>query len=128
MVRRSWHIHHSPMLLRRWFAGIAPISFTLDYRPIWLTLRRASPELLLVKGISWLASHFGTPINKMIRDGLDVKICSVLPLSWIRRSCLCALEVDCFILYRWFHTRLVAIARRRNGFPNPSPLLMFRRP
>ncbi|CAN0859922.1 hypothetical protein LINGRAHAP2_LOCUS7799 [Linum grandiflorum] len=75
VLHRSWHVHHSPMLLRCWSAGISPLAFSSSSTPVWITLRRVPPELLSVEGVSWLASHFGTPIHKIIRDELNVKVC-----------------------------------------------------
>ncbi|CAN1291825.1 hypothetical protein LINPERPRIM_LOCUS21302, partial [Linum perenne] len=39
------------------------------------------PTLITPLGISWLASQIGHPINKYVRDGLDVKICVVKDVS-----------------------------------------------
>ncbi|CAN1293628.1 hypothetical protein LINPERPRIM_LOCUS22102, partial [Linum perenne] len=43
--------------------------------PLWIVLKEVPPILTTPLGISWLASQIGQPINKYVRDGLDVKIC-----------------------------------------------------
>ncbi|CAN1339069.1 hypothetical protein LINPERPRIM_LOCUS38315, partial [Linum perenne] len=34
VLARSWHIHHSAMVLRRWDQGIAPLDFTPKEIPV----------------------------------------------------------------------------------------------
>ncbi|CAN1291332.1 hypothetical protein LINPERPRIM_LOCUS21108, partial [Linum perenne] len=46
-----------------------------------LTFRGVPPALVTHEGVSWLASQIGTPIKKLIRDGLDVKVCAVKEVS-----------------------------------------------
>ncbi|CAN1217023.1 hypothetical protein LINPERPRIM_LOCUS870, partial [Linum perenne] len=40
-----------------------------------IVLKNVPPTLITPKGISWLASQIGQPINKFVWDGLDVKVC-----------------------------------------------------
>ncbi|CAN0875479.1 hypothetical protein LINGRAHAP2_LOCUS10853 [Linum grandiflorum] len=75
VLQRTWHIHHMPMILRRWKLGIAPLALSPTARPTWVTLRDVPPPLLAREGISWLASQLGEPTGKFVRDGLKVKIC-----------------------------------------------------
>ncbi|CAN1317114.1 hypothetical protein LINPERPRIM_LOCUS30318 [Linum perenne] len=77
VLARSWHIHHSSMLLRRWTHGIKPIDTSPKELPVWITFKDVPPALVTHEGISWLATQIGTPINKFIRDGLDIKVCVV---------------------------------------------------
>ncbi|CAN1352428.1 hypothetical protein LINPERPRIM_LOCUS42803, partial [Linum perenne] len=42
-----------------------------------IVLKEVPPTLVTPKGISWLASQVGQPVNKFIRDGLDVKMCVI---------------------------------------------------
>ncbi|CAN1318490.1 hypothetical protein LINPERPRIM_LOCUS30835 [Linum perenne] len=39
------------------------------------------PTLVTPEGVSWLTSQVGQPINKFIRDGLDIKVCVIINLS-----------------------------------------------
>ncbi|CAN1301865.1 hypothetical protein LINPERPRIM_LOCUS25171 [Linum perenne] len=77
VLERSWHIHHSAMVLRRWSYGITPIDFSPKELPVWIVMKRVPPILINPEGVSWLATQVGRPINKFVRDGLDVKICVV---------------------------------------------------
>ncbi|CAN1338335.1 hypothetical protein LINPERPRIM_LOCUS38017 [Linum perenne] len=65
------------MILRHWAPQITPIDFTPKEVPTWIVLKAVSPALVTPKGISWLASQVGQPVNKLIRDGLDVKVCVI---------------------------------------------------
>ncbi|CAN1216823.1 hypothetical protein LINPERPRIM_LOCUS782 [Linum perenne] len=76
------------MVLRRWIPGIEPIDFTPKEISVWLTLKVVPPTLITPKGVSWLASQVGQPINKYIRDGLDVKVCVIKDLSAETRTSL----------------------------------------
>ncbi|CAN1352038.1 hypothetical protein LINPERPRIM_LOCUS42659 [Linum perenne] len=75
VLTRSWHIHHQPMILRRWRKDIAPLVFEPQEKPVWLTFSGVPPMLLTNEGISWLASQFGKPIHKFVRDGFTVRVC-----------------------------------------------------
>ncbi|CAN1163358.1 hypothetical protein LINPERPRIM_LOCUS32618 [Linum perenne] len=77
ILARSWHIHHSAMILRRWAPQITPIDFTQKEVPTWIVLKAVPPTLVTPKGISWLASQVGQPVSKFIRDELDVKVCII---------------------------------------------------
>ncbi|CAN1791660.1 hypothetical protein LINPERHAP1_LOCUS19411 [Linum perenne] len=81
ILARSWHIHYSSMILRRWESGIKPIDTSPKELPIWLIFKGVPPALVTHEGVSWLASQVGTPFNKFIRDGLDVKVCGVKDVS-----------------------------------------------
>ncbi|CAN1347820.1 hypothetical protein LINPERPRIM_LOCUS41253 [Linum perenne] len=62
------------MVLRRWAPQIAPIDFTPKEIPTRIILKVVPPALVTPKGISLLASQVGQPVNKFVRDGLDVKV------------------------------------------------------
>ncbi|CAN1317113.1 hypothetical protein LINPERPRIM_LOCUS30318 [Linum perenne] len=57
--------------------GIKPIDTSPKELPVWITFKDVPPALVTHEGISWLATQIGTPINKFIRDGLDIKVCVV---------------------------------------------------
>ncbi|CAN1288776.1 hypothetical protein LINPERPRIM_LOCUS19993 [Linum perenne] len=38
-------------------------------------LKKVPPVLVTNDGISWVSSKIGKPINKFVRDGLNVKVC-----------------------------------------------------
>ncbi|CAN0920442.1 hypothetical protein LINGRAHAP2_LOCUS32043 [Linum grandiflorum] len=61
-------------MLRRWRPGITPLAFAPEKKPMWIVLWAVPPSLLSLEGISWLASHYGTPIHQHIRDGFDVRV------------------------------------------------------
>ncbi|CAN1301043.1 hypothetical protein LINPERPRIM_LOCUS24786 [Linum perenne] len=65
------------MILRRWSSGIKPVDTSPKELLVWLTFKAVPPAILTHEGISWLASQVGTPINKSVRDGLDIKVCVV---------------------------------------------------
>ncbi|CAN1243517.1 hypothetical protein LINPERPRIM_LOCUS5711 [Linum perenne] len=75
VLERAWHVHHSPLLLRRWFHGIAPMVLSREAIPTWVTLRNVPPQLISLKGISWISSKIGRPMSRFVRDGLSVKVC-----------------------------------------------------
>ncbi|CAN1850262.1 hypothetical protein LINPERHAP1_LOCUS39769 [Linum perenne] len=77
VLARSWHIHLSAMVLRRWVKGISPIDFSPKELTVWIVLKHVPPILINPEEISWLASQVGRPINKFVRDGLDIKVCVV---------------------------------------------------
>ncbi|CAN1216887.1 hypothetical protein LINPERPRIM_LOCUS813 [Linum perenne] len=74
-MSRSWHIHKAPLILRRWYSDIEPIDFLADKKPVWIELQGVPPELIYPEGISWLATQYGKPISKFVRDGLKVSMC-----------------------------------------------------
>ncbi|CAN1337723.1 hypothetical protein LINPERPRIM_LOCUS37722 [Linum perenne] len=55
--------------------GIRPIDFAKELKPVWIEFSDVPPELLYPKGMSWLASQFGKPINRFVRQGFTVKAC-----------------------------------------------------
>ncbi|CAN1337663.1 hypothetical protein LINPERPRIM_LOCUS37689, partial [Linum perenne] len=57
--------------------GVKPIDTSPKELPVWVTFKDVPPALVTQEGISWLATQIGTPINKFIRDGLDIKVCVV---------------------------------------------------
>ncbi|CAN1323809.1 hypothetical protein LINPERPRIM_LOCUS32851 [Linum perenne] len=65
------------MILSRWSPQIAPINFTPKEIPTWIVLEAIPPSLVTPKGLSWLASQIGRPVNNFVRDGLDVKVCVI---------------------------------------------------
>ncbi|CAN1267974.1 hypothetical protein LINPERPRIM_LOCUS12986 [Linum perenne] len=44
-------------------------------------MKKMPPKLITPHGISWLASQVGQPINKLVHDGLDMKVCVFKDLS-----------------------------------------------
>ncbi|CAN1241542.1 hypothetical protein LINPERPRIM_LOCUS5016 [Linum perenne] len=40
-------------------------------------MKKVHAILIIPKGMSWLSSHIGRPLNKFVRDGLDIKVCIV---------------------------------------------------
>ncbi|CAN1314386.1 hypothetical protein LINPERPRIM_LOCUS29315, partial [Linum perenne] len=40
-----------------------------------ILLKKVPPVLITVDGISWVSSKIGKPLNKFVRDGLNVKVC-----------------------------------------------------
>ncbi|CAN1268579.1 hypothetical protein LINPERPRIM_LOCUS13233 [Linum perenne] len=81
VLARSWHIHHSAMVLRKWKRGITLIDFTPKELPVWVVLKGVPPELITPEGVSWIASQVGSPVNKFVRDCLDTKVCVVCDVS-----------------------------------------------
>ncbi|CAN1262859.1 hypothetical protein LINPERPRIM_LOCUS11425 [Linum perenne] len=75
VMQRSWHIHTTLMVIRRWFPGIQPIDFSKELKPAWIELRNVPAELITPDGISWLATQFGKPVNKFVRLGFTIKVC-----------------------------------------------------
>ncbi|CAN1262589.1 hypothetical protein LINPERPRIM_LOCUS11333 [Linum perenne] len=61
--------------------GISPIDFTPKEVPVWVVMKKVPPILLNPEGVSWLSSQIGRPINKYVRDGLDVKVCIIKDVS-----------------------------------------------
>ncbi|CAN1318742.1 hypothetical protein LINPERPRIM_LOCUS30931 [Linum perenne] len=78
VVKRSWHIHHSVMILRRWKQDITPVDLAPRKIPVWVIFKKVPPALITDEGISWLASHLGDPVNNFVRNGLDMKVCLLL--------------------------------------------------
>ncbi|CAN1320152.1 hypothetical protein LINPERPRIM_LOCUS31567 [Linum perenne] len=70
--------------------GIKPIDTSPNELPIWLTFKAVPPAIVTHEGISWLASQVGTPINKFVRDGLDIKVCFV---KYVMDEIPCSLTV-----------------------------------
>ncbi|CAN1319912.1 hypothetical protein LINPERPRIM_LOCUS31468 [Linum perenne] len=52
ILSRSWHIHNSPMFLRRWERGIQPLDFSPRSTPEWITLKGVPQDVISVEGIS----------------------------------------------------------------------------
>ncbi|CAN1317957.1 hypothetical protein LINPERPRIM_LOCUS30624 [Linum perenne] len=75
VLERSWHIHNSGMIMRRWEKGIKPVDFSPKATPKWIEFRRVPPELYTVNGISWISSKIGKPLTKFVRDGATIKVC-----------------------------------------------------
>ncbi|CAN1223173.1 hypothetical protein LINPERPRIM_LOCUS2013, partial [Linum perenne] len=46
-----------------------------------ITLQGVPPALITTKGISWLASQAGKPINTYVRDVLNIKVCVIRAVS-----------------------------------------------
>ncbi|CAN1338624.1 hypothetical protein LINPERPRIM_LOCUS38139 [Linum perenne] len=57
--------------------GIKPIVSSPREIPAWVTFKKVPPVLVTSEGVGWLASQIGQPINKFVRDGLDVKVCVI---------------------------------------------------
>ncbi|CAN1760014.1 hypothetical protein LINPERHAP1_LOCUS7355 [Linum perenne] len=75
ILARSWHVHHHPMLIRKWRLGIDPLDLSPKAKPTWITFCKVPPTLLTEEGVNWLASQYGKPIHKHVREGLNVKVC-----------------------------------------------------
>ncbi|CAN1334812.1 hypothetical protein LINPERPRIM_LOCUS36529 [Linum perenne] len=75
VLKRSWHIHHSVMVLRKWERYIAPIDLSPKNVPTWIVFKKVPAPLITQEGIGWLSSHIGEPVNNFVRNGLDVKVC-----------------------------------------------------
>ncbi|CAN1215985.1 hypothetical protein LINPERPRIM_LOCUS460 [Linum perenne] len=56
VLARSWHIHHSTMVLRRWAQGISPIDFSPKEIPVWIVMKKVPPIFINPEGISWQAN------------------------------------------------------------------------
>ncbi|CAN1289495.1 hypothetical protein LINPERPRIM_LOCUS20301 [Linum perenne] len=69
------------MILRKWEKGNAPLDFSPKEVVVWIVLKDVPPTLITPKGVSWLASQVGQPINKFLREGLHVKVCVVKDVS-----------------------------------------------
>ncbi|CAN1289687.1 hypothetical protein LINPERPRIM_LOCUS20395 [Linum perenne] len=80
-MARSCHVHHTALILRRWYVGIEPLDLSEIPAPVWVLMKNVPPQLTTVKGVSWLASQLGKPINKFIREELIVKVCVYLNLD-----------------------------------------------
>ncbi|CAN1302060.1 hypothetical protein LINPERPRIM_LOCUS25255 [Linum perenne] len=63
------------MVLRKWERGIRPIDFTPAATPIWIEFQGVPPEAITNEGVSWLASKIGKPLNKFVRDGVNIRVC-----------------------------------------------------
>ncbi|CAN1331278.1 hypothetical protein LINPERPRIM_LOCUS35261 [Linum perenne] len=57
--------------------GIKPIESSTREAPVWITFKKVLSAVVTPEGISWLASQVGYPINKFVRDGLDIKVCVI---------------------------------------------------
>ncbi|CAN1339535.1 hypothetical protein LINPERPRIM_LOCUS38527 [Linum perenne] len=75
VLSRSWHIHNTSMLLRRWEKGIQPLDLLAKNSLEWITLKNVPPAAISIKGISWIYSLLGKPWKKFVREGLDVNVC-----------------------------------------------------
>ncbi|CAN1244709.1 hypothetical protein LINPERPRIM_LOCUS6223 [Linum perenne] len=51
-------------------------------------MKKVPPIVINQEGVSWLASQVGRPINKFVRDGLDVKVCVVNEVSEVMKTAL----------------------------------------
>ncbi|CAN0847584.1 hypothetical protein LINGRAHAP2_LOCUS5050 [Linum grandiflorum] len=74
VIARAWHIHHS---------GIQPLDLEVTEVPTWITLKGVPPQLITNEGVGWLVSRWGKPLNKLVRDGVNVKVCLLMD----RNSC-----------------------------------------
>ncbi|CAN1293976.1 hypothetical protein LINPERPRIM_LOCUS22267 [Linum perenne] len=63
------------MVLRKWERGIRPIDFTPAATPVWIEFQGVPPEAITNEGVSWLASKIGKPLNKFVRDGVNIRVC-----------------------------------------------------
>ncbi|CAN1215549.1 hypothetical protein LINPERPRIM_LOCUS280 [Linum perenne] len=68
------------MILRIWVSGIKHIDKSPKEVPVWLAFKKVPPLLITLEGVSWLANQVGQPINKFVRDGLDIKVCVIKDL------------------------------------------------
>ncbi|CAN1215469.1 hypothetical protein LINPERPRIM_LOCUS238 [Linum perenne] len=75
VMERAWHIHQSPLLLRKWYHGIEPVTVEKEVKSVWVTLGNVPPPLIYTGGIRWITSQIGKPRSKFVREGLSVKLC-----------------------------------------------------
>ncbi|CAN1755715.1 hypothetical protein LINPERHAP1_LOCUS5837 [Linum perenne] len=54
---------------------IRPLHLSPEDKPSWISFCKVPPTLLTEEGISWMASQYGKPILKPVREGLTVKVC-----------------------------------------------------
>ncbi|CAN1334130.1 hypothetical protein LINPERPRIM_LOCUS36271 [Linum perenne] len=80
-MERSWHVHNTTLVLRRWYARIEPVDLSKKPAPVRVSMENVPPQIIIVEGVSWLASQLGKPVNKFIREGLTVKVCMYLNLD-----------------------------------------------
>ncbi|CAN1762255.1 hypothetical protein LINPERHAP1_LOCUS8283 [Linum perenne] len=64
-----------PKDFEKWRLGIEPLDLSPKAKPTWITFCKVPPTLLREEGVSWLASQYGKPIHKHVREGLNVKVC-----------------------------------------------------
>ncbi|CAN1339097.1 hypothetical protein LINPERPRIM_LOCUS38334 [Linum perenne] len=57
VIRRSWHIHQAPIILRKWYPRIALIDFSSAKKPKWVVFNDVSSALITTKGVGWMASQ-----------------------------------------------------------------------
>ncbi|CAN1248581.1 hypothetical protein LINPERPRIM_LOCUS6795 [Linum perenne] len=77
VLGRSWHIHNTGMIMRRWKRGIQPLDMSGKHVLEWISFKNIPSYLISVNGISWISSMIGTPRKKFVREGLDVKVCII---------------------------------------------------
>ncbi|CAN1293555.1 hypothetical protein LINPERPRIM_LOCUS22070 [Linum perenne] len=77
VLSRSWHIHNTGMIMRRWARGIKPVVIDDGHVPEWITFQKVPPAAVTIEGISWLLSLIGKPLRKFVREGLDIKVCII---------------------------------------------------
>ncbi|CAN1215124.1 hypothetical protein LINPERPRIM_LOCUS62 [Linum perenne] len=83
VLERAWHVHHSPLLLRCWFHGVAPMVLSQEAILTWVTLRNVPPQLISLMGISWISSKIGRRMSRFVREGLSVKVCISKPTELV---------------------------------------------
>ncbi|CAN1291440.1 hypothetical protein LINPERPRIM_LOCUS21146 [Linum perenne] len=77
VLSRSWHVHNTGMIMRKFARGIRPVVIPDGQCPEWITLQRVPPAAISQEGISWLSSLIGKPVRNFVRDGLDIKVCII---------------------------------------------------
>ncbi|CAN1323393.1 hypothetical protein LINPERPRIM_LOCUS32714 [Linum perenne] len=63
------------MILRKWEKGTRPVDFSPRATPEWIEFQGVPPEVISNEGVSWLASKIGKPLNKFVRDGVNIRVC-----------------------------------------------------
>ncbi|CAN1272160.1 hypothetical protein LINPERPRIM_LOCUS14441 [Linum perenne] len=63
------------MILRKWEKEIRPVDFSPRATPEWIEFQGVPPEVISNEGVSWLASKIGKPLNKFVRDGVNIRVC-----------------------------------------------------
>ncbi|CAN1323508.1 hypothetical protein LINPERPRIM_LOCUS32762 [Linum perenne] len=81
VLKRSWHIHNSIMILRKWEKNIKKVELAPESLPVWVVFKKVPPALMTDEGISWISSNLGDPVNRFVRTGLDVKVCLLRKLG-----------------------------------------------
>ena len=62
VLEHMWHVHHRPLLLRKWDPKAELLHFAWDKVPLWVMLKNVPPSLITQRGLSYVASAIGNPL------------------------------------------------------------------